>query len=1144
MPSSTSSDLALKNSAADGKDGGNRKRAAPTQSSPQRPSSKRRSPSSRKPKLLKNWAGLKNPGKSETSNKKSQVSFAAAEYATQENANWIWNDVDEVALSMSQSSSFSDDDSSHKSYYTKGTSIRVENITGARSSKTSQPVAAQLPLPSRQQASIIQADNDYSAASRPTAKPLRLVGTFLPLLPPENDVKDICAKNNDAAAYQSTARILPLPPSTKDTPPGPGQPSFGSTDVVSKIPDKLPSNRKQNKHRQAPTVHADTVKTLRSDAVLQLGPIGPENDEKDSRNPQGQLDDAISQQQSYADKFSQKTGNRSIFTTKIEMEMKTDPGSVGLSESKNVQRNAETAIPNDKRVINIGGQNNIEVTVDGVLDNEENNTDYYCDDGAYKVAGLKSDLHREGSNLDLSKQTCDFKEHEPKDSFLRKTVCIVGALAAFIFVTSMCTFIFLQLQSKPTEIVGEQSEAFDPSAAPTTAIALDPFKLDQLPSDTVIQIINEHESPSSKAWEWIIADPSFSSMPHFRVIQRFALATLYYATDGAEWDYNLNWLDYSVHECEWLSFSDMYENLTTCHDDKDSYRSLVLPTNHMKGSLPVEISLLTSLEHVNFGGNEIQGLLSDQLMLGLSNLKSLNLFHNQLTGNISSVIGQLLDLNEIKVQNNQFHGPIPSQIGLLSNLKTMDFSKNLFTSVLPTEVGLLRNIENFACQWNTLTSSIPSEIGGCEKLVTFMVSNNEIKGILPSEFGNLYHLEELWAYNNVLTSSIPRELGNLQQLKVLNLIFNQLESTIPTELGNLRSLQKLHLSYNRLSSTIPSEIGGLSSLQYLYLDNNNVTGTIPHTIGKMTSLEKMNLSSLQLFGALPSAIGYLSSLAYIHIDHNALDEPLPTELGRLKKLEVLSGNYNQIPGVLPSEIAQLNRLIVVAFTSNMLEGNLATELGWLARLEELSLGNNMLTGPVPSTFGELWSLEALDIASNALTSSLPIEMFHFSSRLQGLYVELNLLDSSLPSEIGLLSTLEELVGWGNHLTGTLPSEIGLLSQIKKFDLYMNPSLKGTIPDEIGGQYQVEEIWLSSTSLTGTMPTSIGSLSMLQKLYLQKTRLTGKIPKQLTDLSNLTVLKIDETNLRGKVEDSFCAMERLSFTCSERLCGCECSCQKQ
>ena len=62
------------------------------------------------------------------------------------------------------------------------------------------------------------------------------------------------------------------------------------------------------------------------------------------------------------------------------------------------------------------------------------------------------------------------------------------------------------------------------------------------------------------------------------------------------------------------------------------------------------------------------------------------------------------------------------------------------------------------------------------------------------------------------------------------------------------------------------------------------------------------------------------------------------------------------------------------------------------------------------------------------------------------------------------------------------------------------NLTGTIPSELGNLSSLEELYLSLNQLTGTIPAQLGNLANLELLYLHDNRLTGPLPQNLTSLS--------------------------------------------
>jgi hypothetical protein len=77
----------------------------------------------------------------------------------------------------------------------------------------------------------------------------------------------------------------------------------------------------------------------------------------------------------------------------------------------------------------------------------------------------------------------------------------------------------------------------------------------------------------------------------------------------------------------------------------------------------------------------------------------------------------------------------------------------------------------------------------------------------------------------------------------------------------------------------------------------------------------------------------------------------------------------------------IDRSIVIPslFVSSIQKGNLPTELGLLTNLKVLSMSNSPgLTGPIPTQLGKIKGLLQLVLEANALTGSIPDEITTFN----------------------------------------------------------------------------------------------------------------------------------------------------------------------
>jgi hypothetical protein len=104
-----------------------------------------------------------------------------------------------------------------------------------------------------------------------------------------------------------------------------------------------------------------------------------------------------------------------------------------------------------------------------------------------------------------------------------------------------------------------------PTFAPTSVAVMEQF-LKSLPEPTQSLIESDATSPQSKAFAWISSrnHPRYEVNAMKRFKQRFALATLYYATKGGGWINNDGWLNETVNECEWSVSTRLSIPLVVC----------------------------------------------------------------------------------------------------------------------------------------------------------------------------------------------------------------------------------------------------------------------------------------------------------------------------------------------------------------------------------------------------------------------------------------------------------------------------------------------------------------------------------------------------------------------------------------------------
>ncbi|XP_078152502.1 receptor-like protein EIX2 [Carex rostrata] len=241
-----------------------------------------------------------------------------------------------------------------------------------------------------------------------------------------------------------------------------------------------------------------------------------------------------------------------------------------------------------------------------------------------------------------------------------------------------------------------------------------------------------------------------------------------------------------------------------------------LANNRLSGVVPSSLSCSVELAAVELENNSLTGEFPFDLQF-CKGLQLLDLGENNFHGIIPDWVGESFPhMTFLILHSNLFSGNITSKLTQLNNLQVLDLSNNYLSGQLP------RGLDNFTWMSDQLSSLSLSSLYSAESLIAMT------KGLkLEYDANGLLLWKSMDLSNNNLIGEIPREIVVLAGLLNLNLSNNHLIGNIPLEIGNMTSLESLDFHMNNLSGTIPQSISALYSLEKLNFSYNNLSGSIP-----------------------------------------------------------------------------------------------------------------------------------------------------------------------------------------------------------------------------------------------------------------------------------------------------------------------------
>ncbi|XP_010646019.1 receptor-like protein EIX2 [Vitis vinifera] len=211
----------------------------------------------------------------------------------------------------------------------------------------------------------------------------------------------------------------------------------------------------------------------------------------------------------------------------------------------------------------------------------------------------------------------------------------------------------------------------------------------------------------------------------------------------------------------------------------------------------------------NFDGKFIETLPGDGEIRYTSGLMVLVLHSNKFKGSIPLELCHLDSLQILDLGNNNLSGTIPRCFGNFSSMIKQSNSSSPFP---------FHNARHFDSESTDTATLVMKGVGNTlGLLVGIDLSRNKFSGEISEELTGLHGLIFLNLSNNHLQGKIPMKIGALTSLESLDLSMNRLSGVIPQGMANISFLSHLNLSDNNFSGKIPSgtQIQGFSPLSFI-----------------------------------------------------------------------------------------------------------------------------------------------------------------------------------------------------------------------------------------------------------------------------------------------------------------------------------------
>lgn len=301
--------------------------------------------------------------------------------------------------------------------------------------------------------------------------------------------------------------------------------------------------------------------------------------------------------------------------------------------------------------------------------------------------------------------------------------------------------------------------------------------------------------------------------------------------------------------------------IPTVITDNNHLQDLVIYGNHLTGTIAASVGEMVNITDLDLSLNYLTGSIPK--LTKLIHIEGCLLRFNKLSGNVNGLFDPFTQtqLNTLQINNNQLTGIIPPEFFALRRLNTLVATNNCFQGTLPDNI----------CDAASLLSLIldgMSSAAACRRelfpgMLQSYVTTLSVKGTVPACLFQLPNLTTLHLSGNGFYGTLPDIDFFGAALVDVALSYNALTGTIPKALQE-RKWYSLDLSFNLLRGTLSEDIHtkpiyNLPHFNYTFkflkpsfsLENNFLSGKIPTQLHDLPSISILgtNLFDCDLLGS-------------------------------------------------------------------------------------------------------------------------------------------------------------------------------------------------------------------------------------------------------------------------------------------------------